>query len=268
MLLLVAAATTPWAVLGIAMLATMDHGTAELQVAPVGDDAHAVDEIASATAPTSGTDRSQGASESPSVGGSDVVARRPPDRRDGIHTGDVVPSDLAAAATVALRIELSELSDEAIDRRYVDAAAAEAVEQVGSVAVVRVQAIVMEGSGEGWEQPSVRRFAVPLVAAADAWVLAGRPWELPSTHRLAVHEPGWIPRDAPEETFESLHSAGYVGVSEVSAEQDPSTGLLRLSFHADMPKGGHEVWATTDPQLRLLGTASRAIDDQPTREMP
>lgn len=258
MLLLVAGAIMPWAVLGVAMVATHGERTADPGVAPVEGGAAATSDGAPPD-PASGAG-DDGADPTPTTG----VAPDEPLPRAAEAT---VPSDLAAAAVVALRVELSDLSSETGVRTYVDMAAAEHAERTGSLAVVRVRAVVMEGSSSTWDRTATRRFAVPLERVADHWALAGRPWELPTTAGHAVPERSWDAHSVPEGSAEVLTAAGYVGVSNITASEDPTSGLLRLSFEAELPAGRHDVWLARRPGLRVLG-ATAAATHQSTKETP
>lgn len=165
------------------------------------------------------------------------------------------PADMAAAAAVAVRMEMTRSAADGTPARYVDLVAPEGLEREGDLWIARMLAVVLEGEGGRWDSTRVRRFAVALRREpADGRArLVGRPWSLPEEPVDTADRPRWAAvADRDGEVAEALAAAGFTGVTELEVEAAES--VLRARFVAGDPPQDNRVWLSDEAPPRVLGT--------------
>lgn len=185
----------------------------------------------------------------PAAGDADRPRPEPP---PAAGAGDVDDRELAAAATVFVRTELTD-TDPRGSRgprgglRYVDLAVPESVSWQAGTAVVTVRAVVLEGRAGRWADVSVVRYAVPMGRAGTVPVALAEPWAVASAD-AARPSRRWRPApDDPGPARAALRRAGYARLSALRLAADPGLpGVLRARVTAVAPgddePGVHDVW--------------------------
>lgn len=170
--------------------------------------------------------------------------------------------DAAVAATAVVAVRLARTAHEPDGRtRYVDLALPSDVAWHGDVAVVTVDAVVLDGAADGWQPPRLARFAQAVLAEPGAPPRPlGRPWVLPAPP--AEGEPPVLePLDDPEASGAAairLADAGYADVEVAGlARLTHAPGLVVVTATARAPgedrAGTHHVWLAEGAEGAVLG---------------
>lgn len=178
-------------------------------------------------------------------------------------------AEIGAAATTAVRLGVTQAPGGA--PRYVDHAAVEGMTWIGDTAVVAVRAVVLEGHGDGWGEPAVRRYAVAVSSHGNGARAVSAPWPLPPPAGPPREQAGAAPVDDPallESATEALTRAGYAEPVLEALTRDPrhpEVLLARVVARApgDERAGTYEVWLHASEPVNVLGTDSNArIDNE------
>ena len=141
--------------------------------------------------------------------------------------------------------------------RLIDDLTIEAIESHGSVSVARVWALTVRRTDDGWEQPAVERYGVPLAEEAGGMRAVGAPWMLPSPGPKTVVWERVADPTASASAVGAVTASGYAGVTRPVHERAPQLGVARLTFTGRPPDGSapgrHIVWLTDDAKPRVLG---------------
>lgn len=249
-------ALLPWlavAVLGTVILAGTEDDGARQPPSPAATPSVA------ATAPIPATS----AAEPPVLasGPSPPAQTGPVEFEDG-----EVPADIAAAATTAVRLRVTHGPTGA--PRYVDQAAASSAAWLDDIAVVRVHAVVLDGDGQDWSAPALRRYGVAVVRGEHGAVAISEPWSLTPPPAGGTEGAG-TPVEDPAvlaAVSEALARAGYEevelqGVTRASVAEDLLVAAVVATAPEEQGPAAQLVWLHGAEPVHVLGTSTNEDEE-------